>query len=254
MVLDQSVAQDLKSLIRLLKNPERTRALGLSVPTGLLLVGPPGTGKTMIARLVAFQTERSFYPLTAANVLGSGVGDSAKRVASVFARAKEHSPSMIFLDEMDGLLPANNRFLAQHDVQLVEQFLTEISALERDNNVFLVGATNHPENVDPRVLRGGRFSEKIRIQLPSSEQRIELLGRYLSGVQLEPGFTLQALSERLNGLAPADLDAICTAAKRMAFNRLSDGDRLPPLSRSDFEKAIARVRGEVLPLDGTNSR
>ena len=254
LVLDASVTEDLKSLIRLLASPDRTRALGLQVPTGVLLVGPPGTGKTMIARLVAFQTKRSFYPLTAANVLGGGVGDSAKRVASVFARAKEHSPSVIFLDEMDGLLPANNRYLSQHDVQLVEQFLTEISALTPEHNVFLVGTTNYPENIDARVLRGGRFSEKILIELPSQEQRARLLERYLEGVRLDAALTMPKLSERLNGFAPADLEAICTAAKRMAFNRFSTGDQLPPLIQSDFEKAIARIRGASVPLDGTNFR
>ena len=154
VVIAESVKQDLKSLIRLLEDPTRTHSLGLQIPTGLLLIGPPGTGKTLIASLIASQTKRSFYPLTAASVLGGGVGDSVKRVAAVFARAKEHSPAIVFLDEMDGLLPATNRYLAQHDVQLVEQFLTEISSLQPENNVFLVGTTNHPENIDPRVLRG----------------------------------------------------------------------------------------------------
>jgi transitional endoplasmic reticulum ATPase len=157
VVLAESVKRDLQSIIGLLDDPTRTRFLGLDVPTGLLLVGPPGTGKTLIASLIASQTKRSFYPLTTASVLGGGVGDSVKRVATLFARAKEHSPSIVFIDEMDGLLPANNRYLAQHDVQLVEQFLIEISGLQPENNVFLVGTTNFPENIDPRVLRGGRF-------------------------------------------------------------------------------------------------
>lgn len=254
VVLETSVIEDLKSLVRLLDSPERTRALGLRVPTGVLLVGPPGTGKTMIARLVAFQTKRSFYPLTAANVLGGGVGDSAKRVAAIFARAKEHSPSVIFLDEMDGLLPTNNRYLSQHDIQLVEQFLAEISALTPEHNVFLVGTTNYPENIDARVLRGGRFSEKILIQLPSQEQRARLLSRYLEGVRLDAALTIEKVAARLDGFAPADLDAICTAAKRMAFNRLSTGDQLPPLNQSDFDKAVARIRGSLALLDGTNFR
>ena len=192
VVIAESVEQDLKSIIRLLEDPTRTHSLGLQVPTGLLLIGPPGTGKTLIAGLIASQTKRSFYPLTAATVLGGGVGDSVKRVAAVFARAKEHSPAIVFLDEMDGLLPANNRYLAQHDVQLVEQFLTEISSLQPENNVFLVrqlrkqsGTTNHPENIDPRVLRGGRFSEKILIPPPETAQRVQLLGLYLKGARLE---------------------------------------------------------------------
>jgi transitional endoplasmic reticulum ATPase len=251
VVLAESVKQDLKSLIRLLEDPARTRSLGMDTPTGLLLIGPPGTGKTLIAGLIASQAKRSFYPLTAASVLGGGVGDSVKRVAAVFARAKEHSPGIIFLDEMDGLLPANNRYLAQHDVQLVEQFLTEISSLQPENNVFLVGTTNHPENIDPRVLRGGRFSEKLLIPLPDTEERAQLLSRYLKGAGLEPGLTIENIAKRLIGLAPADLQAICTAAKRMAFNRIADSDQLPPVSWSDFEKSTERVRGDMPQLDHT---
>jgi len=245
VVVEESVKQDLRSLVRLLEDPARTQALGLEIPTGLLLIGPPGTGKTLIARLIASQTKRSFYPLTAASVLGGAVGDSVKRVAGIFARAKEHSPSLIFLDEMDGLLPATSQYASQHDVQLVEQFLTEISDLQPENNVFLVGTTNHPEAIDPRVLRGGRFSEKIEVHPPGTEQRILLLSLYLKGARFERGLGVEVLAARLNGLAPADLQAICTAAKRMSFNRLANGDQLPPLNWSDFENALRRVRGGV---------
>jgi transitional endoplasmic reticulum ATPase len=254
VVISEEVKQDLKSLLRLLEDPERTRALGLEIPVGMLLVGPPGTGKTLIARLIASQSKRSFYPLTAANVLGGGVGDSVKRVSAIFARAKEHSPAIVFLDEMDGLLPANNRYLAQHDIQLVEQFLTEISGLQPENNVFLVGTTNHPENIDPRILRGGRFSEKFQIQLPDSDQRAQLLSRYLKGARLEPGLTTGDIARRLSGMSPADLQAISTAAKRMAFNRLNTGDQLPRLNWPDFEMAIERVRGAMIALGSTDSR
>jgi transitional endoplasmic reticulum ATPase len=253
VVISEKVKQDLKSLLRLLEDPERTRALGLEIPVGLLLVGPPGTGKTLIARLIASQSKRSFYPLTATNVLGGGVGDSVKRVSAVFARVREHSPAIVFLDEMDGLLPANNRYLVQHDIQLVEQFLTEISSLQPENNIFLVGTTNHPENIDARVLRGGRFSEKIQIQLPDSDQRAQLLSRYLKGARLEPGLTTGEIARRLSGMSPADLQAISTAAKRMAFNRLNTGDRLPPVNWSDFEMAVERVRGAMIALGSTNS-
>jgi transitional endoplasmic reticulum ATPase len=244
VVVSRSVKQDLKSLVRLLEDPAHIRALGLEIPVGLLLVGPPGTGKRLIARLIASQTKRGFYALTPANVLGGSVGDSVKRISAVFARAKEHSPSIILLDELDGLLPANSRALTQHDIQLVEQFLTEISALRPENNVLLVGTTNYPDNIDARVLRGGRFSEKIQIPLPDADQRAQLLRRYLKGARLARGLSIGEIAQRLSGMSPADLQAISTAAKRMAFNRLDAGDQLPPLDWSDFEMAVERVHGQ----------
>jgi transitional endoplasmic reticulum ATPase len=175
-------------------------------------------------------------------------------VSGLFARAKENSPAIIFLDEMDGLLPANNRYLAQHDIQIVEQFLTEISSLQRDNNIFLVGTTNHPENIDSRVLRGGRISEKIQIQPPLTDQRLRLLNMFLNGSRLEPGLAVSEIAALLNGFAPADLRAICITAKRMAFNRSTKADQLPPLNWSDFDKAVDRIRGGMVQADRTGSR
>jgi transitional endoplasmic reticulum ATPase len=243
VVIEDSVEKDLKGLIRLLEDPGRSRELGLRVPTGLLLVGPPGTGKTLIARLIACQTKRSFYDLTAADVLGGGVGSSVKRVAQIFGRAKEQNPSLIFMDEIDGLLPAGHLGTSPHDAQLVDQFLSEISNLEAEHNVFLVGTTNRPENIDPRVLRGGRFSEKITLNPPGAANREKLVRRYLTGISLDNGMNLVRVSELLAGLAPADIEAICHTAKRMAFNRSGEEDKLPPLTSQDFTQAMERVLG-----------
>jgi transitional endoplasmic reticulum ATPase len=123
-----------------------------------------------------------------------------KRIVSLFSRAKEHCPAIIFLDEVDGLLPANNRNLSQHDIQVLEQFLSEISELKSQNEVFLIGTTNHPENIDSRVLRGGRSSEKIAIPLPRVEQRIQLLKIFLNGTRLETGLGLDEIAGNLDGL------------------------------------------------------
>ena len=200
----------------------------------------------MIARLIASETRRSFYPLTAADVLGSNVGDSVKRIAQVFVRAKENSPSLIFLDEMDSLLPPAMPLASQHDIQVTEQFLIEISNLRREGNVFLVGTTNHPDRIDPRVLRGGRFSEKVEIGLPGRQNRERLLQKYLDGVALGDDSTIPMLAERLENLPPADLEAISNAARRFAFNRAPEGSELPPLIWADFQKAVQRIRGAVL--------
>lgn len=243
IVLEENVGRDLQTIIQMLNDPRRAEKLGMEIPTGVLLLGPSGTGKSMIARLIATQTQCSFYPITAADVLGGLTGESVKRVAGVFARAKEHSPSIVFLDEMDGLLPGNNRYVAQHDLQVVEQFMIEISNLQPEHRVFLVGTTNHSDNIDPRVLRGGRFSEKIEIGLPGPDGLKRLLKKYLAGVRLETGLTLEKVAEYLIGLAPADLEAISKTAKRFAFNRASQGAEIPPLNLTDFKMAVDRVRG-----------
>ena len=120
VVLPTDTEADLRALVRLM-DPAYSERLKLPMPSGLLLIGPPGVGKTMVARLIATQTKRSFYPVTAADILGSATGASVKKLADLFARAKESSPSIIFIDEMDGLLPRNTGLQSQHDIQVVEQ-------------------------------------------------------------------------------------------------------------------------------------
>jgi transitional endoplasmic reticulum ATPase len=243
LVLKEDVESDVRMLVRLLNEPGLAKKMEVPISTGVLLVGPTGTGKTTIARLIATQTNRSFYPITPADILGRYTGDSVKQVAGLFSRAKGHSPSLIFIDELDALLPQATASLGQHDVQLVDQFLIEISNLQAENNVFLVGATNRPESIDPRVLRGGRFSEKIKIGLPGRNGRDKLLLKYLGPIRLEPGLEIGLISGLMDGFAPADLKAICDAAKRLAFIRAEKDQPPPPLSRVDFEGAIERVRG-----------
>ncbi len=243
LVLEEDVERDVRTLVRLLTEPGLADKMQVPIPSGVLLVGPTGTGKTTIARLIATQTNRSFYTVTPADVLGRYTGDSVKQVAALFSRAKGHSPSMIFIDEIDALLPQANASLGQHDVQVVDQFLMEISSLQAENRVFLVGATNRPEAIDPRVLRGGRFSEKIKVGLPGRYGRERLLRKYLGAVQIEPGLDGGVLSGLMEGFAPADLKAVCDAAKRLAFMRADKNQAPPPLSRADFEGAIGRIRG-----------
>jgi transitional endoplasmic reticulum ATPase len=215
----------------------------LAMPTGLLLIGPPGTGKTMIALLIATQTRRSFYPITAADILGGATGASVKKLTELFARAKENSPSIIFIDEMDGLLPRNNGFQSQHDIQLVEQARSLISELEPQHNVFLIGATNHLDSIDAAILRGGRFSEKIEIGTPHESGYQRLLRKHLDGVRLVEGLSIELLVERLKGISPADLEATCHSAKRMAMRRMAeDAEELPPLIWNDFTEAMNRVQ------------
>jgi ATP-dependent 26S proteasome regulatory subunit len=238
LIVDGRVERELRTLIRLVDNPFRAERMGLQAPMGVLLLGAPGTGKTMIARLIATQSKRSFLPITSADIT------EPKAITKAFARARENSPSLIFVDEMDSLVPANQGYLNQYYVQIVEQFLIEISNLQPEHNVFLVATTNHPENIDPRILRGGRFSEKIEIGAPGSPETRRLLDKYLKNIKLESSVGLDYLTEWFAGITPANLEAMIATAKRYAFER-SGVDKLVPLSLADFDRAAERVLGQA---------
>jgi len=242
VIVEEEVERDLRTLVKQL-NAGWSNFKGMTVPTGVLLVGPPGTGKTMIGRLIATQSRRSFYPVSAADVLGGQVGASVKKLSEIFARARENNPSIIFFDEIDGLLPRNNGMLSAHDLQLVEQCRTEISQLLPEHNVLLIGTTNYLDQIDPAILRGGRFSEKIEIGPPGPANRERLLRKYLDGVQMD--VAIDRVVERLAGLAPADVEAICKAAVRNAFGRSERDNHIPPLVWDDFERAIQRVAIQI---------
>jgi len=238
LIVEEQVERDLRTLVKQL-NARWSDLKGMTVPTGVLLVGPPGTGKTMIGHLIATQARRSFYPLSAADILGGQVGASVKKLAEVFARARENSPSIIFFDEIDGLLPRNNGMLSPHDTQLVEQCRSEISRLLPEHNVFLIGTTNHLDRVDPAILRGGRFSEKIEIGPPGPSNRELLLRKYLDGIQMD--VAAGRIVDTLAGLSPADIEAVCKAAVRNALGRSDREDHIPPVTMEDFERAVQRV-------------
>lgn len=242
VVLPEDVVDEIKALLRLME-PGESERLSIPPPTGLILVGAPGTGKTMTARLIASQVRRSFYPITPGEVLSGEVGGSVKRLKEVFARAKENAPSVLFFDEMDGLFPAPSIATGHHDVQLVEQGLIEISQLRPEHNVFLIGTSNYLERIDSRILRGGRFSEKLHIGLPDDAGYRKLIARYLGSARLDPNLEISMVIERVRDLTPADLEATIQGMKRLAMRRMtSQHASLPPLSLEDLEHALSRVR------------
>lgn len=242
VVLPGPVVSDIKTILRLL-SPSTADQLGVPVPSGLVLVGRPGTGKTLVARLIASQAKRSFYAITPSDVLSGAVGGSVKRVSELFARAREHAPSILFFDEMDALFPVVTGYGSQHDVQLVEQALIEISELRPEHQVFLIGTTNDLSRVDPRILRGGRFSEKVEIGLPDDDGYRRLVSMNFPAIQLSAVLTEMQILEMVRGLSPAEISAVASAAKRFALARTPEGAaRLMPIEANDIELAIARVR------------
>lgn len=242
VVLPGPVVSDIKTILRLL-SPGTADQLGVPVPSGLVLVGRPGTGKTLVARLIASQAKRSFYAITPSDVLSGSVGGSVARVSELFARAREHAPSILFFDEMDALFPVVTGYGSQHDVQLVEQALIEISDLRPEHQVFLIGTTNDLSRVDPRILRGGRFSEKVEIGLPDDDGYRRLVSMNFPATQLSDALTEMRIVEMVRGLSPAEISAVASAAKRFALTRTPEGAaRLMPIEANDIELAVARVR------------
>jgi len=242
VVLPGPVVSDIKTILRLL-SPGTADQLGVPVPSGLVLVGRPGTGKTLVARLIASQAKRSFYAISPSDVLSGSVGGSVKRVSELFARAREHAPSILFFDEMDALFPVVTGYGSQHDVQLVEQALIEISDLRPEHQVFLIGTTNDLSRVDPRILRGGRFSEKVEIGLPDDDGYRRLVSMNFPAIQLSAVLTEMQILEMVRGLSPSEISAVASAAKRFALARTPEGaTRLMPIEANDIELAIARVR------------
>jgi transitional endoplasmic reticulum ATPase len=171
---------------------------------------------------------------------------STEKIQRVFARARENSPSILFFDEIDGILPAPNRkyYMSQYQEQIVDQALMLMSQLDPGNEVFLVATTNNIDDIDPRVLRGGRFTEKIELEVPDDDGYLRLIEKYLDGVPLADGFAAEDLLQRLRGMSPADLEAVVNTAKRMAFGRRAEQSvmEIPPVVQEDFDKAIKRNR------------
>lgn len=244
VILPAAVVEDLRNLLRLL-DPGTAERLSIPPPTGLILIGEPGTGKTLTARLIATQSKRSFYSIAPSDILSGAVGGSVKRLSEVFLRARENAPSILLFDEMDSLFPNALGALGHHDVQLVEQALIEISALRPEHNVFLMGTTNNHSRIDPRILRGGRFGEKIEIGLPDEQGYRELIRRFLTETRIGSSLSENYIFQRLYGMTPADVKATITAVKRLAMRRMEPTETvLPPIEAADLDLAIERVRGQ----------
>lgn len=239
LILPEETLRQLKSLARLMAYPEAARGFGVKPATGALLWGPPGTGKTTVAQVLASQLEGevSFLSVKGSDVKSKWVGESEKQLRELFERARAQTPAMIFIDEIDTLVPSRERGLQEASASLLTEFLQQLAGLDSGSGVFVLGATNVPENIDSAVLRGGRLGRTIEIPLPTAENRERLFALHTQYLRVVEPVDVVGLSEKTAGASGADIEMICNDAAEHAFNR----DAGPhAVTREDFDVAVSR--------------
>ncbi|HYP24860.1 MAG TPA: AAA family ATPase [Actinomycetota bacterium] len=220
VVLPDDTREQLMDLVNVFVKPDLARSLGIEPPPGILLHGPPGTGKTTIARAMASEIDASFYEHSAADLLSKWAGESEQRVAKLFAKARANRPSIIFVDEIDGLLRARGGDSANRwEERVVSQFLRELDGLATGGGVLLVGATNRPDVVDPAVRE--RRLAPVEIGLPDAAGRLQLLRRLLASASVAPDVDLRELALATEGMSGADLKRLRDLAGMKTLTRAS---------------------------------
>ncbi|HEV3479859.1 MAG TPA: AAA family ATPase, partial [Gaiellaceae bacterium] len=243
LVLDPAIKAQLQQLQAVIEDPESARRFGVEPPTGLLLAGPPGTGKTSIAKVLAAQARASFYPVSGADVMSKWVGESERNIRQLFDRARENRPSIIFIDEIDAIAGRRGS-IEVHDSQ-INQLLAEIDGIAGQRGVFLVGATNRPDQLDPALLRGGRLSRTIVLALPDEEGRRKILALHTARMPTV-GVRFDELARGTEGMSPADLKALAQEAALAAMARDPSAET-PAVTHEDFEAALERLRSGRVP-------
>lgn len=230
---------ELREIIAFLKEPDRFQRLGGEIPTGVLLVGPPGTGKTLLARAVAGEAEVPFFSITGSNFMEMFVGVGASRVRDLFEEAKEASPSIVFIDELDSIGRRRGAGVGGgHDEreQTLNQLLAEMDGFEPHEDVIVVGATNRPDILDRALLRPGRFDRRITVDLPTLNDRHEILKIHARDKILGEDVDLERVARGTPGFSGADLENLLNEAALLAARQDKDA-----VEQEDIEEARDKV-------------
>ncbi len=234
------VKDEVVEVVEFLKNPERYRLLGASIPRGVLLTGAPGTGKTLLARAVAGEADVPFFHLSASEFIEMIVGVGASRVRDLFEQAKKAAPSIIFIDELDaiGRTRGAGPALGGHDEreQTLNQILTEMDGFTGNEGVVVLAATNRPEILDPALLRAGRFDRRVVVNPPDQIGRRQILGVHTRSMPLDEDVDLDALASSTPGMVGADLKTLVNEGALLAAKR-----RHARVMMADFTEALEKV-------------
>ena len=231
--------QELVEVVEFLKSPSKFTELGGRIPKGILLVGPPGSGKTLLAKAVAGESGVPFFSLSGSEFVEMFVGLGAARVRDLFAQAKEKAPCIIFIDELDALGKARGvAAIGGHDEreQTLNQLLVEMDGFDPNAGVILMAATNRPEILDPALLRPGRFDRHVLVDRPDKAGRVEILKVHLKKIKTVSEFDVEKLAGMTSGMVGADLANLVNEAALLAVRR-----NRKEVGMADFEEAVERI-------------
>jgi transitional endoplasmic reticulum ATPase len=218
-----------------LKHPEVFTRLNIEPHSGILLYGPPGCGKTLIAKVLASESEANFYSINGPEIMNKYYGETEARLRDIFKEAKDNAPSVVFIDEIDAIAPKREEAYGDVEKRVVAQLLALMDGLTDRGNVIVLGATNRPESVDPALRRPGRFDREIEISVPNQDGRLEILQIHTRGMPLED-VDLKTLAAELHGYTGADIKSLCREAAMKALR-----DYLP-----EIESETEKISPEVL--------
>ena len=223
-----------------LKHPELFIRLGISAPKGVLLYGPPGTGKTLIAKAVANESRASFFAIQGPEIMGRYYGQSEERLRDIFKEAEQSAPSIIFLDEIDSIVPKRDSVTGEVERRIVAQLLTLLDGLSGRGDIIVIGATNREDSIDPALRRPGRFDREIEIGMPGRSGRKEILDVHTRGMPLGEDVNVDHLAGVTQGFVGADLAALAREAAMKCLRR-----RMPEL---DLDKPIPAAILETMKV------
>ncbi len=230
-----------------LKNPESFHRLGIRPAKGFLLYGPPGTGKTLLAKAVAKEAEANFISIKSSDLLSKWYGESEQQIARLFARARQVAPCVIFIDEIDSLVPARGSGGSMGEPQVtgrvVNTILAEMDGLEELQSVVLIGATNRPALIDPALLRPGRFDELVYVGTPDEAGREHILGIHTAKMPLADDVDLGRIARETERFTGADLEDVVRRAGLIAIRK--NGAAVTQVGRADFDEALEDSRATV---------
>lgn len=247
--------QKVREMIELpLKYPELFERLGVEAPKGVLLHGPPGTGKTMLAKAVANETDCKFFTISGPEIMSKFYGESEENLRKIFDDAQKNAPSILFIDEIDSIAPKREDSGGEVERRVVAQLLALMDGLQSRGQVVVIGATNLPNNIDPALRRGGRFDRELEIGIPNRNSRLEILQIHSRGMPLAPDVSLESLANVTHGFVGADLATLAKESAMISLREIIphinlDSDSIPAeilekiiITKEHFNQALLEVQ------------